>query len=78
MVPLKGLCVCVIFSADWFDDSDGVPHPALHSGVHDAVGLAVCLYRVRGPLRDNGGAAVLVEKVKTSSPLFRITDRHYR
>ncbi len=58
------VCVCVL-SADQFDDGDALPHPALHSGVHDAAGLAVCLHRFGGPLRDDGGAAVLMEKVKS-------------
>ncbi len=56
--------MCVL-SADRFDDGDALPHTALHSGVHDAAGLAVCLHRFGGPLRDDGGAAVLMEKVKS-------------
>ncbi len=58
------MSVCVL-SADRFDDGDALPHTALHSGVHDAAGLAVCLHRFGGPLRDDGGAAVLMEKVKS-------------
>lgn len=69
--------MCAIFSSDRFDDCDALPNPALHSCVHDAVGLAVCLHRIRGPLRGSGGAAVLMEKVKTSSPLFQNADIHY-
>lgn len=68
------MCVCVVLSADRFYDGDALPHPALHSGVHDAAGLAVCLHRVGGPLRDSGGAAVLMEKVKSCSASLQLTE----
>ncbi len=75
MLYLTAVCVCVcvcVLSADRVDDGDSLPHPALHSGVHDAAGLAVCLHRFGGPLRDDGGDAVLMEKVKSCSASFQL------